>query len=251
MSFSDSDEGRADYGPFTPGFRIVPFGDLDAVRKAVNPNTAAIFFEPIQGEAGVIVPPDGFVKGLRTIADEHGVLLIADEIQTGFCRTGTDFGCDYEGVKPDVYVLGKSLGGGIVALSAVVSSREILSVFTPGSHGSTFSGNPFACAIGRSVLRYIRGANFSERSAELGAYLTDRIRSANLSRVSQVRGRGLFIGIDIDKRHGKAKSVCEALKDQGILCKDTRDYSIRIAPPLVITREEIDWALERLVRVLS
>lgn len=251
VSFSDSPDCRSDYGPYTPGFHIVPFGDLEAVKKCINKNTAAILFEPIQGEAGILIPPDGFLSGLRKIASENNVLLMADEIQTGFCRTGYVFACDYEKVKPDLYILGKSLGGGVVPISAIVGKKEHLLVFTPGSHGSTFSGNPFACAIAREVLSLMRKEHYEDQSLEMGAYLVKRLKETPLKKVQEIRGRGLFIGIDIKKEFGKAKGICEQLKAEGILCKDTREYSIRIAPPLIITKDELDWAIERLIKVLS
>jgi ornithine--oxo-acid transaminase len=206
--------------------------------------------EPIQGEAGIIMPPEGFLRDLRALCTEHNILLMADEIQTGFCRTGARFACDHEQVRPDVYILGKSLGGGIVPISAVVASRELLSVFTPGTHGSTFSGNPFACAIAREVLRLIDEEKPELNSKSQGDYLLQRLEAAQFEKVEAVRGRGLFIGVDIKHEFGKAKRICEALKDKGILCKDTRDYSIRIAPPLCVTRDEIDQALSVLSTVL-
>ena len=251
ISFSDGASSRAGYGPYTEGFPIVPYGDIEATKKAINKNTVAILIEPIQGEAGIIFPPEGFLKALRKVCTENNVLLIADEIQTGFCRTGTRFACDHENVKPDIYILGKSLGGGIVPISAVVSSKEILSIFTPGTHGSTFSGNPFACAIAREVLALIDDEKPEDNSLQLGEYFLSELHKANLKKIEAIRGKGLFIGIDIKHEFGKAKKICEALKDEGVLCKDTRDYSIRIAPPLAITHEEADFALGILKKVLS
>ncbi len=251
VSFSDSTIARKDYGPYTPGFHIVPYGDLAAVEAVICENTAAVLFEPIQGEAGIIIPPAGFVAGLRKLCTEHNVLLLADEIQTGFCRTGTVFACEFEEVIPDLYILGKSLGGGVVPISAIVGSRDLLSLFTPGSHGSTFSGNPFACAIAREVIALMKSEHYEKNSLELGAYLVERLTDAALPKVEEIRGRGLFVGVDIKKEYGKAKAICEILMGEGVLCKDTRDYSIRIAPPLTITKEELDWAIERFIKVLS
>jgi ornithine--oxo-acid transaminase len=250
ISFSDAASSRTGYGPFTEGFPLVPYGDIEATRRAITKNTVAILVEPIQGEAGIIMPPEGFLRDLRALCTEHNILLMADEIQTGFCRTGARFACDHEQVRPDVYILGKSLGGGIVPISAVVASRELLSVFTPGTHGSTFSGNPFACAIAREVLRLIDEEKPELNSKSQGDYLLQRLEAAQFEKVEAVRGRGLFIGVDIKHEFGKAKRICEALKDKGILCKDTRDYSIRIAPPLCVTRDEIDQALSVLSTVL-
>ena len=251
VSFSDSEGGRKNYGPFTDGFTLVPYGDAASVRKKITKNTVAVLVEPIQGEAGIIFPPVGFLTELRTICDEHNVLLIADEIQTGFCRTGFRFACDAESVKPDVYVLGKSLGGGIMPISAVVASSDLLGIFTPGTHGSTFSGNPFACAIAREVLKVIQEEEPEKNANVIGDFIFKSLKEKNLKKVEAMRGRGLFIGIDIKHEFGKAKKICEQLKDHGVLCKDTRDYSIRIAPPLCITKREAEIALEALYAVLS
>ncbi len=251
ISFSDSEGSRKGFGPYTPGFKVVPYGDIEAVKKAVTANTVGVLVEPIQGEAGILFPPEGFLRSLRELCTTNNILFLADEIQTGFCRTGKVFACEHEGVEPDVYILGKSLGGGIMPVSAIVSSREIMEVFTPGTHGSTFSGNPLGCAIGREVLKIIRDEKYEVRSHELGEYLMGELSKRTLNKVKEIRGKGLFIGIDIHKEYGKAKNICEQLKEEGVLCKDTRDYSIRIAPPLVISKDEIDWALERLIRVLS
>jgi ornithine--oxo-acid transaminase len=251
ISFSTEPQYRQGFGPFTPGFRVVPYGDAGAVRKAVNRNTVAVLVEPIQGEAGVIVPPDGFLRELRAICTRENILLIADEIQTGLGRTGTMFACEQEGVQPDMYVLGKALGGGFYPVSAVVASRDVLGVFEPGDHGSTFGGNPLACAIARAALQVIVEENLPQRAAEMGAYFMDGLRKIPSPHIKEVRGRGLLIGIEIQQESGPARPFCERLMEQGLLCKETHHQVIRFAPPLVITREETDWALERIRRVLS
>jgi ornithine--oxo-acid transaminase len=251
ISFSDGLESRRDFGPYTPGFVLVPYGDLAALEAAITPRTAAILVEPIQGEAGVQVPPPGFLKGIRALCDTNNVLMVADEIQTGLCRTGRVFACEHENVKPDMVILGKSLGGGLVPISAVAGRREIMELFSPGSHGSTFGGNPLACAIAREVLRLIKDERPHERSAELGSYLADELRSWGSKKIEVIRGRGLFVGLDIVKSFGKAKQYCVELMKRGILCKDTRDQTIRLAPPLVIEKEEIDAALAVLREVLG
>lgn len=251
ISGSDSALSRTNFGPYTPGFSMVPYGDSDALRAAVGPNTVAVLFEPIQGEGGIIIPPDGYLRAIRKICSENGALMLADEIQTGLCRTGEVFGCDHEAVKPDVYILGKSLGGAITPISAVVTTNALMKIFTPGSHGSTFGGNPFACAVAREVIKLIREEQPQKRSKELGAYLLKSLKALNLQRVTGLRGRGLFVGIDIDKKAGKAKPFCHHLKDEGVLCKDTREQTIRLAPPLVIEKSDLDWAIERVARVLG
>ncbi|MCL6480596.1 MAG: ornithine--oxo-acid transaminase [Firmicutes bacterium] len=251
ISFSTEPQYRQGFGPFTPGFRVVPYGDAAAARRAVDRNTVAILVEPIQGEAGVIVPPEGFLRELRELSTEKNLLLIADEIQTGLGRTGTMFACEHEGVRPDVYVLGKALGGGFYPVSAVVSSRAVLGVFQPGDHGSTFGGNPLACAIAREALNVLVEEKLPEQAAEMGAYFLDGLRKLNSPHVREVRGRGLLIGIEIRPESGPARSFCERLMEQGVLCKETHQQVIRFAPPLVIRREEIDWALERIARVLT
>lgn len=251
VSFSDSESARKGYGPFTPGFHLAPYGDIAAVEKLLSKNTVGILVEPIQGEAGIIIPPDGFLKELRDLCSAHQILFLADEIQTGICRTGKIWCCEHEDVVPDVYIIGKSLGGGIVPISAVVSNRNILDIFTPGSHGSTFSGNPFACAIAREVLKLVGDEKPHQRAAELGEYALKRLKEHSLKSVEEVRGRGLFIGVDIKKEFGKAKKVCEALSKAGVLCKDTRDYSIRIAPPLIISKEDLDFGLDTIIKVLD
>lgn len=251
VSFSTDPDCRADFGPFTPGFEVIRYGDIDALRKAIDDNTVAFLVEPIQGEAGIIVPPDGYLKQVRQVCTERNILFIADEIQSGLGRTGKTFACDHENVKPDVYILGKALGAGIMPVSAVVSRGEILDVFTPGSHGSTFGGNPLACAIGRKVVEILSRGEIQQHSAKLSTYLFERLRSFNWPNVTMIRGRGLWVGLELDHdKAGKAKPYCVKLMEEGLLCKDTHSYSIRLAPPLVINKDELDWALERLDKVL-
>ncbi len=251
VSFSTEPQYRAGFGPFTPGFRTVPYGDAAAVRAAITRNTVAVLVEPIQGEAGVVVPPDGFLRELRNLCRMENVLLIADEIQTGLGRTGRMFACDYERVQPDMYILGKALGGGLYPVSAVVSSREILRVFQPGDHGSTFGGNPLACAIAREALQVIVDENLVARAAHVGDYFREGLEAIGSPHVREVRGKGLLIGVELTKEAGPARPFCERLMAEGILCKETHEQVIRFAPPLVIAREEVDWALERVTRVLQ
>jgi len=251
VSFSTDEDSRRGFGPFTPGFEVVPYGDADALEAAIDDDTVAFLVEPIQGEAGVVVPPDGYLRRAREFCSDRGVLLIADEIQSGLGRTGTTFACNHEDVVPDVYILGKALGGGIVPVSAVVADRDVLGVFGRGQHGSTFGGNPVASAIGRKVVEMLSTGELQERSAKLGEYLLQEIRGAELSTVAEVRGRGLWIGIDLAEGAGTARAACETLLGEGVLAKDTHETTIRLAPPLVIEREEIDWALERVLPVLE
>jgi len=251
ISFSTDPVAREHFGPYAPGFEVVPFGDADALEEAIDPNTVAFLMEPIQGEAGIIVPPEGYLKRIREICSQHNVLFIADEIQSGLGRTGHSLACQHESVQPDVFILGKALGGGIMPVSAVVSSREILGVFTPGSHGSTFGGNPLACAIARKVIEILNRGEIQEHTREMSEHLFSRLRACNWDKVVMIRGRGLWVGLELDRdKAGKARPFCERLVDEGLLCKDTHEYSIRLAPPLVITRDEIDWAVERLDKVL-
>jgi ornithine--oxo-acid transaminase len=251
VSFSTDPSAQAGFGPFTPGFEVVPYGDVDALRAAIDDDTVAFLVEPIQGEAGVIIPPDGYLRAARELCTERNVLLMADEIQSGLGRTGTTFAVEHEGVIPDVYVLGKALGGGIMPLSAVVASRAVLGVFRPGEHGSTFGGNPLACAIGIEVLDMLRDGSYQRASAELGAWLLDALRESDIPQVAAIRGRGLWIGIDLVPSAGTARAACERLMDLGVLAKDTHGSTIRLAPPLCVSREDLEWALERVVDVLS
>ncbi len=247
-SFSSAEEYKRGFGPFTPGFRIIPYGDIDALRAAITPNTVAFLVEPIQGEAGIIIPQDGFLKQAQELCREQNVLLMADEIQTGFGRTGKRFASDWEEVTPDVYIMGKALGGGVFPVSAVAADREVLGVFEPGSHGSTFGGNPLAAAVGLASLQVVEEEKLSERSLELGAYFLERLQAIQNEAIKEVRGRGLFIGIELTTA---ARPYCEQLKELGLLCKETHETTIRFAPPLVITKEELDWALERIEQVFQ
>jgi len=251
ISFSTEALYRDAFGPFTPGFVIVPYGDAQAVQEAIQPQTAAVLLEPIQGEAGVIVPPAGYLRQVAEICRQHHVLLIADEIQTGLGRTGRLFACDHEGVRPDILILGKALSGGFYPVSAVLADRPILGLFRPGEHGSTFGGNPLAAAIARAALRVIREERLPERAAEMGAYFFEQLMEIPSPHVKEVRGKGLLIGVELKPEAGGARRFCEALRQEGILAKETHEHVIRFAPPLIIRREEIDWALPRIRRVLN
>ncbi|GAA4956547.1 ornithine--oxo-acid transaminase [Actinoplanes utahensis] len=251
VSFSTDPEARADFGPYTPGFVVVPYGDVAAVRDAITPNTVAVLMEPIQGEAGVLVPPAGFFAGVRELCTEHNVLMIADEIQSGLGRTGKTFAIEHDDVVPDMYVLGKALGGGIVPVSAVAADRNVLGVLRPGEHGSTFGGNPLACAVGAEVVRLLAGGEFQERSARLGARLHDGLNALIGKGVVAVRGRGLWAGVDIDPALMTGRQACERLAERGVLAKDTHGSTIRLAPPLVVTEEDIDLALTHLAAVVQ
>jgi ornithine--oxo-acid transaminase len=248
VSFSTEDQYKQGFGPFTPGFRAIPFGDAAALRAAITPNTCAFLLEPIQGEAGVIIPRDGFLREAAGICRENRVLFMADEIQSGLGRTGKLFACMHENVRPDVLIIGKALAGGFYPVSAVLASSEILGVFQPGDHGSTFGGNPLACALARTALRILAEEKLIERSAELGAYFLAKLQAIRSPVVREVRGRGLWLAIQLNT---DARPYCEALKNEGILCKETHNTIIRIAPPLVINRDEIDWAATRISKVLS
>jgi ornithine--oxo-acid transaminase len=247
VSFSTEEQYKNGFGPFTPGFRAIPFGDAAALRAAITPNTCGFLLEPIQGEAGIIIPPDGFLREAADICREHHVLLMTDEIQSGLGRTGKLFAFMHEGIRPDVLIVGKALAGGFYPVSAVLASREILGVFQPGDHGSTFGGNPLACALARTALRILVEEKLVERSAELGDYFLAKLQKIHSPIVREIRGRGLWIGIELNR---DARPYCEALKEQGILCKETHGRIIRIAPPLVIQRDEIDWATDHIAKVL-
>lgn len=251
VSFSTDEEARADYGPYTPGFRIVPYGDLEALTAAIDGDTVAVLLEPIQGEQGVIVPPAGYLPGVRQVCTTRNVLLLADEIQSGLGRTGTTFACEHEDVVPDMYLLGKALGGGIVPVSAVAADAEVLGVLKPGEHGSTFGGNPLACAVGTEVVRLLATGEFQRRSAELGARLHGGLQALAGKGLLAVRGRGLWAGLDIDPALMTGREASERLMTRGVLAKDTHGSTIRLAPPLVITEEEIDYALAQLAAVLT
>jgi ornithine--oxo-acid transaminase len=251
ISFSTSELSRKGFGPYMPGFVIVPYGDAKAVEAAITPNTVAVLVEPILGEGGVIIPPDGFLKSIRESCTKHNVLMIADEIWTSLGRTGKIFACEHEGVVPDMYLMAKSLGGGIVPISAVIANNDIMKVLTPGTHGSTLGGNPFACAIAREVLAIVREEKPERRSAELGAYMLERLKAMNSKCITAVRGRGLMIGVDIDPAAGTAKDFCKKLKKEGVLCKDTHVQTIRLAPPLIISKADLDWGLEKIEGVFG
>jgi ornithine--oxo-acid transaminase len=251
VSFSTDPDARADFGPYTPGFKIVPYGDLPALAAAITPNTVAVLMEPLQGEAGVLVPPAGFFAGVRALCSEHNVLFIADEIQSGLGRTGKTFAIEHEGVVPDMYVLGKALGGGIVPVSAVAADREILGVLKPGEHGSTFGGNPLACAVGIEVVRLLESGEFQRRSAELGERLHAGLTALIGHGVVAVRGRGLWAGVDIDPALMTGREACERLAERGVLVKDTHGSTIRLAPPLVVTPGELDHAVAQLAAILN
>jgi len=251
ISFSVDPVAKDDYGPYTPGFVIVPYDDLEAVEKAINKNTVGILVEPIQGEAGVVVPSDGFLKGLEKLAKENNVLLAMDEIQTGFCRTGKLFAFQHEDVDPDIIIMGKALGGGVMPVSAVAANKDVLGVFEPGSHGSTFGGNPLACAVAMTAIDVLLEENMAERAKEMGEYFMAGLKAINSPKIKQVRGKGLLIGVVLHESAGKARKYTTALKDRGILCKETHDWIIRFAPPLVITKEEIDQALEIIREVFA
>ena len=251
ISFSTEAQYKFGFGPFTPGFKVVPYDDPEALENAITENTVAFMFEPVQGEGGVIVPHEGYYKKVREITKKHNVLLIADEIQTGFGRTGKMFAVWHEDVRPDIIVVGKALGGGVYPVSGIIADDEVMDVFTPGDHGSTFGGNPLAAAVGMAALDVLIEEKLPERAYELGEYFMDKLRKIDSPFVKEVRGKGLLIGVEIKKEHGTARPYCEKLRDLGILAKETHEQVIRFAPPLVITKEEIDWALERIEKVLT
>lgn len=250
ISFSTEPGYKAGFAPFTPGFVTIPYGDADALRAAITPNTVAFLFEPIQGEGGVVVPPDGYLRAVREICTQHDVLMLADEIQTGLGRTGRLFACDHEDVKPDVMILGKALSGGAYPVSVALSSREVLGVFKPGDHGSTFGGNPLGCAVARTALKVLVEEGMIENAAHLGEYFQERLVEINSPHVKEVRGKGLLIGVELHPEAGGARRFCEALQARGVLAKETHKHIIRFAPPLIITREEVDWVVEHVQDVL-
>jgi ornithine--oxo-acid transaminase len=251
VGFSDDPDAHNGFGPFTPGFEQVPYGDLAAVEAAIDDDTVAVLIEPIQGEGGVVIPPEGFLRGLRELCTRTNVLLAADEIQAGLGRTGRTFACDHEDVVPDIYILGKALGGGIVPVSAVVADRAVLGVLRPGQHGSTFGGNPLACAVGHAVVGMLETGEFQRRATDLGVILSTRLGAMVGHGVVGVRARGLWAGVDIDPTVGTGREVCEALMARGVLAKDTHGSTIRLAPPLVITEEDLTWGLDQLAAVVS
>ncbi|MFP4457516.1 MAG: ornithine--oxo-acid transaminase [Clostridia bacterium] len=247
VSLSSSEKYKRGYGPMLAGIKIIPYGDVKALKEAINENTAAFLFEPIQGEAGINIPPKGYLKQVSEICKEENVLTLADEIQTGLGRTGKMFACDWEGVKPDIYILGKAISGGAMPVSCVAANKEVLDVFEPGSHGSTFGGNPLACAVAIAALEVIVENDLPKRSLELGEYFLAELKKIDNPSIKEIRGKGLFIGIELTSR---ARPYCETLKELGLLCKETHDTVIRLAPPLIIKKDEIDWALDKLRKVL-
>lgn len=248
VSLSSEEEYKRGFGPMLPGIKLIPYGDLDALKEAITENTAAFLIEPIQGEAGIVIPPEGFLKKAYEACKENNVLFIADEIQAGLARSGKMFACEWEDVDPDMYILGKALGGGVFPISCVVANKDVLGVFNPGSHGSTFGGNPMACAVSVASMNVLVEEKLAERSLKLGEYFMNKLKEINNPVIKEVRGRGLFIGVELNEL---ARKYCEELKEQGLLCKETHDTVIRFAPPLVISEEELDWAIERINKVLS
>ncbi len=251
ISFSSEDTYKKDFGPFLPGFKIVPYGDIDALKAAITPNTCAVLTEPIQGEAGVLMPPKGWLKDIETACRANNVLLVVDEIQSGLGRTGRMLASDHEDVKPDIVILGKALGGGFLPVSAIAGRREVMAVFNPGSHGSTFGGNPLAAAVGKEALDTLIDENLIEKSAELGAYFMAGLQKIKSPYITAIRGQGLWIGVDIDPAKSTARALCMKLLNEGIIARDTHKVTIRFAPPLVITKDQIYWALERIKKVLG
>ena len=251
VGFSTDPDSTSRFGPFTPGFRVVDYGSLDAVKAAITPNTAAVFVEPIQGEGGVVIPPSGYLKGLRELCDEHGILLILDEIQSGLGRTGKMFAFEHEGIRPDGVTIGKALSGGYYPVSAFLASNEVMEVFTPGIHGSTYGGNPLACAVASAAIDVLVDENLVEQSANLGAHLQKRLEGLKSPKVKEIRCIGLWAGVELVPEAGGARKYCYALKDRGMLCKDTHVDTIRLAPPLVVTKEQLDWAVDQIEAVLA
>lgn len=251
VGFSTDPSSRDGFGPFTPGFKIVPFGDASALENAITPQTVGFLVEPIQGEAGVIIPPEGYLREAKRLCEKHNVVLILDEIQTGLGRTGKLLAEEHEGIEADLTLVGKALSGGFYPISAVLSNKEVMDVLRPGEHGSTFGGNPLACAIARTALRVLVEEGMIENAAELGGYFIGALRSLGSPKIKDVRGKGLMIGIEFHPEVGGARQYSEKLMDEGLLCKETHDHIIRIAPPLVITRNDVDWALERIAKVLK
>ncbi|TFE03757.1 ornithine--oxo-acid transaminase [Jeotgalibacillus salarius] len=248
VSLSSEEEYQRGFGPMLPGINLIPYGDLDALEKAITKNTAAFLIEPIQGEAGIVFPPKGFLKAAKELCKKHNVLFIADEIQAGLCRSGKMFACEWEDVDPDMYILGKALGGGVFPISCVVADKDVLGVFNPGSHGSTFGGNPMACAVSIASLEVLKDEKLAERSLEMGEYFMDALKKIDNPIIKEIRGSGLFIGMELTE---PARKYCEELKHEGLLCKETHETVIRFAPPLVISKEELDWAIEKITRILS
>jgi ornithine--oxo-acid transaminase len=251
VGFSSDEEYRFGFGPFTPGFRILPYGDADAVEEAMHDKVAAVLVEPIQGEAGIIIPPEGFLRRLREITNDHNALLVTDEIQSGLGRTGKLFAYEHEGIRPDIVIVGKALSGGMYPVSAILADDEVMGVFKPGEHGSTYGGNPLGAAIAREAINVLVEEDMVQRSAVNGAYFLEKLQAIESAHVKEVRGRGLWIAIELNDRAGGARRFCEALQDEGLLCKETHATVIRVAPPLMIGREDIDWAVEKFAKVLT
>ncbi len=251
ISFSTEPLYRQDFGPFTPGFKIVPFGDIKALEEAITPRTAAFLVEPIQAEAGILIPPEGYLREAKEICQKNNVLFIADEIQTGLGRVGRLFACEYESIRPDILVIGKSLGGGCYCISAVLSTNEIMGVIKPGEHGSTFGGNPLACAVAREALKVIQEENLVKNAEEKGAYFVEKLKTLKDKNIKEIRGRGLLIGIELWPEAGGARRYCEELMKEGLLCKETHENVIRFAPPLIIGKKELDWAFKRIKQVFK
>lgn len=248
VSLSSEAEYKRGFGPMLPGIKLIPYGDIEALKAAITPQTAAFLLEPIQGEAGIVIPPEGFLKEAYDLCKEQNVLFIADEIQAGLGRSGKMFACDWEGVVPDMYILGKALGGGVFPISAVAANDDILGVFNPGSHGSTFGGNPLACAVSVAALEVIEEENLVQRSLDLGEYFQRQLRAIDNPLIKEVRGKGLFIGVEL---YEPARAYCEALKEEGLLCKETHENVIRFAPPLIISKADLDWAIDKIRHVLA
>lgn len=251
VGFSTDENSKSGFGPFTPGFKIIPFGDADALESAISPNTVAFMVEPIQGEAGVIIPPKGYLKDVRSICQKNNVILILDEIQTGLGRTGKLLAEEHDGIESDLTLIGKALSGGFYPVSAVLSNKEVLGVLNPGEHGSTFGGNPLACAVARTALRVLIEEHMIENAAAMGEYFLSRLLELKSSYIKEVRGKGLMLAVELVPEAGNARNFTEKLMTLGLLCKETHEHTIRLAPPLVVTREEIDWAMERIERVLA
>lgn len=248
VSLSSEEEYKRGFGPMLPGIKLIPYGDIEALKEAINENTAAFLLEPIQGEAGINIPPEGFLKDAYEICQKENVLFIADEIQAGLGRSGKMFACDWENVEPDMYILGKALGGGVFPISCVAANKEILGVFNPGSHGSTFGGNPLACRVSIAALEVLEEENLPEKARELGEYFIHELKQMENPIIKEVRGKGLFVGVEL---HTAARPYCEKLKEEGLLCKETHETVIRFAPPLIITKDELDWALQKIRKILS
>jgi ornithine--oxo-acid transaminase len=251
VGFSTDEGSRKGFGPFTPGFEVIPFGDLKALEAAITPKTVGFLVEPIQGEAGVIIPPEGYLRGAKEICEKNNVVLILDEIQTGLGRTGKLLAEEHEGIEADLTLIGKALSGGYYPISAVLSNKEVLGVLRPGEHGSTFGGNPLACAVARAAMKVLVEENLIENAEKLGAYFLEGLKTIDNPQIREVRGRGLMIGVELFPEAGGARLYCKRLMAEGLLCKETHEHTIRFAPPLVITREEVDWALERIRKVLG